>query len=193
MYISKRDIFKPRIKKLNEAGFATYTIKITDEYDLGAEFYRWEFATAVACSLIGVNAFDQPNVQESKLLTKELLQEYNQSGKLPLPEIVWENNFGSISTSAELKLDELKSLAEIIDRFIQQAEENDYIAINAFVARNGKKLNKLQTFRGYLIEKTKCAVTLGFGPAFYIQPDSSIKAAQENVYSFRLLTTPNLI
>ena len=206
VYISKRDIFKPRIKKLNEAGFATYTIKITDEYDLGAEFYRWEFATAVACSVIGVNAFDQPNVQESKSLTKELLQKYNQSGKLPLPEIVWENNFGSISTSAELKLDELKSLAEIVDCFIQQAEENDYIAINAFVARNGKKLNKLQTFRGYLIEKTKCAVTLGFGPRFlhstgqlhkggpgkclFIQitdnPESDLKIPQKE-YSFKTL------
>ena len=206
VYISKRGIFKPRIVKLNEAGFSTYSININDEYDLGAEFFRWEFATAVACSIIGVNAFDQPNVQESKSLTKELLSEYSNSGKLPLPEIFWEDNFGSVSTSADIKLDDLKSLAEVIDRFTQLAQENDYIAINAFVARNGKKLNKLQTFRDYLIHKTKCAVTLGFGPRFlhstgqlhkggpgtclFIQitddPDYDLKIPEKE-YSFRTL------
>jgi len=71
------------VDKLEAAGQPVIRIAIDEKYDLGQEFFRWEIATAVACSIIGVNAFNQPDVEASKIVTKELTTAYEQIGKLP--------------------------------------------------------------------------------------------------------------
>ena len=66
-------------------------LRISDAYDLGAEFYRWEVATAFACAVLGVNAFDQPDVQDSKTRTLKKIDAYRQSGKLDEGQPIWDN------------------------------------------------------------------------------------------------------
>ena len=80
------------ITRLHKAGFPALTFTIDDPYDLAAEFYRWEFATAVACAILRINAFDQPDVQDSKDRTKAKINEYLETGKLVEGKTVsWED------------------------------------------------------------------------------------------------------
>src|SRR5204863_95179 len=74
----------PAVEALEGAGHPVVRITLNDLYDLGAEFFRWEFATAVAGSVLGVNAFNQPDVEASKVATRRLTDEYEKTGKLPL-------------------------------------------------------------------------------------------------------------
>ncbi len=134
---------------LRATGHPVIEFPLADSYDAAAEFYRWEIATAVACHIIGVNAFDQPDVQDSKDRTKAKIAEYKSSGKL---------NEGK---SVELK-DAKPALAE----FLMQAKVGDYVAINAYLPRNADMVAELQRLRVLIREKTKCAVTAGFGPRF---------------------------
>jgi hypothetical protein len=105
---------------------------------LGAEFFRWEFATAVAGAVLGINAFDQPNVQEAKDATSRILA----AGQVPDPG-----------------LDDLGAL-------LDQVRPGDYIAITAYVQRNAENEESLRRVRARLRDRHKVATTVGFGPRF---------------------------
>ena len=113
------------------------------------EFYRWEFAIAVACHILGVNAFDQPNVEDAKKRAKARIASYQEKGKLEAGEFV--------------PLEETKSA---LSSFLKRAMPGDYIAIAAFLPRTAEMIAALQDLRVAIRAKTKCAVTLGFGPRF---------------------------
>jgi glucose-6-phosphate isomerase len=115
-------------------------VELDDPYDLGSEFFRWEFATAVAGAILGINPFDQPNVQEAKDRTSRLL-----SGRGPVSET---------GTPLEGSVDEL----------IAQAGEGDYVAIQAFV--DPAEETRLQGLVDRVREQTSCAVTFGLGPRY---------------------------
>jgi transaldolase/glucose-6-phosphate isomerase len=124
------------------------TFEINDPYDLAAEFYRWEFATAVACAILRLNAFDQPDVQDSKDRTKVKIKEYRETGKLVEGKTVsWED------------LPALKA-------FLGQAREGDYVALNAYLPRNQQIVALLRRLRVAIRQQTGCATTVGFGPRF---------------------------
>jgi hypothetical protein len=112
-------------------------VELADPYDLGAEFYRWEFATAVAGAVLEINPFDQPNVQQAKDRTNEVLS----SGKIPVPE-------------PEGSLDEL----------LAQVKPGDYVAIQAFVDPAVEE--GLQPFVEKVRAQTDCVVTFGLGPRY---------------------------
>jgi len=80
------------VDELKQAGQIVITIAIPEPYTLAKEFYRWEYATAIACAVLRVNAFDQPNVQLSKTITKDVINAYQKSGKLEEGEPIWEND-----------------------------------------------------------------------------------------------------
>ena len=124
------------------------TFTINDPYDLAAEFYRWEFATAVACAILHINAFDQPDVQDSKDRTKAKINEYLETGKLVEGKTVsWEDQ-------PALKM------------FLGQAKAGDYVALNAYLPRNRQMAALLRRLRLAIRKKTGCATTVGFGPRF---------------------------
>ncbi len=112
------------------------SVELDDPYDLGAEFFRWEFATAVAGAILGINPFDQPNVQEAKDRTGQILSE----GRNP-----------EIEPSRP-------------DQLLAQAREGDYIAVQAFV--DPAEEERLRTFVEGLREQTSCVVTFGLGPRY---------------------------
>ena len=129
--------------------FPVIELPITNLYDVGAEFFRWEIAISVACHLLGINAFDQPDVQDSKLRTIAKIKDFQQTGKL-----------------AEVDLIDAKDAKKVLNDLLANAKENSYVAINAYVPRNKEMISAIQNLRVAIREKTKCAVTAGFGPRF---------------------------
>jgi transaldolase/glucose-6-phosphate isomerase len=134
---------------LRAAGFPVLEFPMPDAYSLGSEFFRWELATAVACHILGVNAFDQPDVQDAKDRTKAKIAEFQDRGNLPEKDLVALEDAGAA----------LKAL-------LAAAKQGDYIAINAYLPRNDEMLQALTALRSHLRDQTQCATTLGFGPRF---------------------------
>ena len=154
------------VEELVKAGQPVVTLDIPTLYDLAGEFYRWEFAIATACSVIGVNAFDQPDVQDNKDRTKKLIKAYQDAGHLDEPETLWEKEGIEVAGIAFDGLKSCGSVAEVIKSFTEQAKDGDYIAINAYLPRNAAVEAKLTALRERILKDTGKATTLGFGPRF---------------------------
>ena len=131
---------KAKLLELFDAGHPIVFHEMNEVYDLGAEFFFWEFATAVAGWRLGINPFDQPNVQEAKDATKELLKTFERRGHLdPWPE----------TTSDPIAV-----------------KPGDYIAFLNYIEETPEIDRKFQELRTQLRDATKCAVTIGYGPRF---------------------------
>ena len=154
------------IASLKEAGKPALVLDIPYLYDLGAEFYRWEFAIAIACSVIEVNAFDQPDVQDSKDRTKAKLDVFMETGTLPTQESLADFDGEKVFGEAFAGLFESQTLAEVIAAFTKLVQDGDYIAINAYLPRNPDNEAKLTSLRERILKATGKATTLGFGPRF---------------------------
>ena len=138
---------------------------LKDVYALGAELYFWEYATAVACSLLGVNAFDQPDVQDSKTRTQGKLKEFTESGRLKEAQPAWsDNDYAIFPVNYSPRINE--TAAEHIIDFLSQAKPEDYIAINAYLPRDDHFAQALHHFRRQVMQATGSTTTLGFGPRF---------------------------
>jgi transaldolase/glucose-6-phosphate isomerase len=139
---------------------------VQDLYQLGGEFYRWEIAIAIACAIIGVNAFDQPDVQFNKRITQQKIMEYKEIGKLVEEHPI--NSFPgySIFANKNIPVQKIDKVGLMIQSLLGYAKRGDYIAINAYLPRNEMMESDLQTLRKKILETTGCATTLGFGPRF---------------------------
>jgi len=131
------------IRLIAERGQPIVRLDLRDRYDLGAEFFRWEFATAVAGAIVKINPFDQPNVEAAKNMTDSVLEGYRATGKLP------DDGFG-------ISAQEL--LGSITD--------GDYLAIMAYVAQTPEIDRAFETLRLQVAERYGIATTLGYGPRF---------------------------
>ena len=154
------------VTALKAEGQRVIEIKLDDLYDLAAQFYLWEFAVAIACSLLEVNAFDQPDVQDSKDRTKKKLTQFKESGQLEEPEVIWAGQDAKLYGSAFDGLAACKTSSDVVAAFTALAEEGDYIAINAYLPRNAQTQAHLNALRQRILETTGRATTLGFGPRF---------------------------
>lgn len=135
-----------RLHALADAGHPVIRRDLRDVYDLGAEFFVWEFATACAGWRLGINPFDQPNVQEAKDATRELLSEFSKSGTLP---------------------DDQKLAGdEAISSQIKTIRPRDYIAFLNYIEELPEIDRKLNEIRTAARDRTKCATTTGYGPRF---------------------------
>jgi transaldolase/glucose-6-phosphate isomerase len=137
------------VQALERAGHPVITLTMRDKLDLGGEFFRWEVAVAIAGSILGIDAFDQPNVQESKDNTKKVLAKFKQAGKLPAAE----------SVAASKARPGLKSL-------LGRAKRGAYFAIMAYTARTPASEAAIATIRAAVRDKTRIATTAGYGPRF---------------------------
>ncbi len=159
----KRDQF---INELHAAGQPALVLQIDDAHDLGAEFYRWELATAVACAVLGVNAFDQPDVQDNKNRTTQKINAYKLNGVLDSDPPVWEGPGGRVYGLVLHDLDKAESLRDVVGLLLKLTRPGDYVAINAYLPRSARIFGRLQKLRKVILTKTGCATTLGFGPRF---------------------------
>jgi transaldolase/glucose-6-phosphate isomerase len=163
VYLRREGKYDATVKALQDGGHPALVFNLADSYDIGAEFYRWEVAIAIACVVLGVNAFDQPDVQDSKERTKIKIDAYSQDKHFDEGQQIWEKDglqaFSTIRlTGAGLKKD--------LQTFISSAQKSDFIAINAYLSRNPKIVAALADLRLAIWEKTGCATTIGFGPRF---------------------------
>jgi transaldolase / glucose-6-phosphate isomerase len=141
---------------LRQAGFPVVTILLDDPYDVGQEFFRWEVATAAAGAALGINAFDQPNVRESKTHTNRLLEAVRQTGALPSEKIPWVSLARPAGTAER----------DTIRRFVGQAAPGEYFALQAYLAETPAAERALQGIRLRLRDRFRLATTLGYGPRF---------------------------
>jgi transaldolase/glucose-6-phosphate isomerase len=162
-------------------------LDVKDPYDLGAEFFRWEFAVSIACSVLQVNAFDQPDVQLSKDITKEKIKQYSQTGRLVEGSPAWSGDFVEIFSPAGV---EGTSIQEILFKFISKAGGDDFIGINAYLPRNSESSSLLRDFRDTLGDLTHCATTLGFGPRFLHSTGQLHKGGKNNGMFIQITANP---
>lgn len=162
-FSGQRDAF---VQQLRKNGFPVVELPLSSEYDLAAEFYRWEFAAAAASAILGVNGFIMPDVQASKNRTARNVVDYKEFGTLNEGIPIWTKEGACVYGNDFPGLKNAGSIKEVVDAFLVQAAEGDYVALNAFLPRNPNTLGSLQHVRKELLLKTKCATTLGFGPRF---------------------------
>ena len=154
------------VDELKQAGQIVITIAIPEPYALAKEFYRWEYATAIACAVLQVNAFDQPNVQLSKTITKDVIIAYQKSGKLEDGEPIWENDqaivYGFRNEEALREID----LESLLLAYARSVPEKGYVVLSGFIPRLEENFEILQALRGRILNAVNKATTLGFGPRF---------------------------
>ncbi len=167
VYLGKSAQTDGTCAEIRKAGLPLISLDVDSSLDLGAQFYLWEFATAVACSILGVNSFDQPDVQDAKTRTLAGIAAFKQSGKLDFGTPVATLSTGEIYSNQKLDWKKVNTLREAVDAFLSKnCRKGDYIAINAFLPRTPEMEADLQKMRQQLLEKYGVAVTLGFGPRF---------------------------
>jgi transaldolase/glucose-6-phosphate isomerase len=164
---------------LKEAGYPLIEFKVNDRYELGKEFYRWEYATAIACAWLGVSAFDQPNVQLSKTITKDRITEFQEKGYLDDGQAYLDTAEFTLYGDPVDGLSESSSLEEVLEAYAATVPEKGYIALNAFLPRLKEYENFLQDLRGKLLNKFNKATTLGFGPRFLHSTGQLHKGGQD--------------
>jgi transaldolase/glucose-6-phosphate isomerase len=161
-----------KVTALEEAGHAVLRIAMSDIYDLGAEFFCWEIATAVAGSIIGINAFNQPDVEASKIATRNLTSAYEKTGSLPAEQPILEDDgiklFTDDKNAAELSkaAGGDTSLAGYLKAHLGRIGTGDYFALLGFIQMNEEHEKKLQAIRHSVRDKKHVATCLGFGPRF---------------------------
>ncbi len=157
------------IKALSHAGHPVAHIRIKDRWHIGQEFFRWEIATAVAGAVIGVNPYDQPDVEASKRKTRTLTEQFASSRSLPHEEPIFRENgvtlYADPRDAAELGRN--NTLSGYLRSHIARAHAGtDYLAMLAYIERNEKHSRALAAIRDGLRDQTHAATCLGFGPRF---------------------------
>ena len=155
------------IDALEKSGQPVVRIGLPDIYNLGQEFFRWEIATAVAGAIIGINAFNQPDVEASKIATKKLTSEYEEKGHLP-PETPFFEADGLKLYADDKNAAALKgaSLVDVLKKHLDRVHANDYFGVLGYVPMNEQNEETLQSLRMSVRDKKKVATVLGFGPRF---------------------------
>jgi transaldolase / glucose-6-phosphate isomerase len=174
------------VEQLHEAGHPVVTIEMADRTDLSQEFFRWEIAVATAGAVLGINAFDQPNVQESKNNTNRLLKLVEEKGVLPEEKPIVTDGLLSLYGKAETTS---TGIPEGLIRFFNgKIAPGDYIAILAYLTEETATDVILENIRSKLQSKFKIATTMGYGPR-YLHSTGQLHKGGPNTGIFLQLTT----
>ncbi|MBS1794938.1 MAG: bifunctional transaldolase/phosoglucose isomerase [Acidobacteria bacterium] len=162
-------------------------IRLADKENLGQEFFRWEFATAVAGSVMRINPFNQPDVEAAKIEARKLTEEYEEKGELPDETPFYESDEGiklftsdEYAASLERGVEGEKSLKKYLAAHLAHIQEDDYFALLAYVEMNAETEALLQKIRAGVLEKTFAATCLGFGPRFLHSTGQAYKGGANN-------------
>lgn len=166
VYLRKSGLQDELIESLTQNHRPVLVFPVDDIYQLGGEFYRWEVATAIACAILGVNAFDQPDVQFNKRITKQKILEYKEIDRLVIEDPVYAFPAYAIYCNKNMPVRKTDKAGSLVKSLLNYARRGDYIAINAFLPRKQENDVILQDLRKKILETTRCATTVGFGPRF---------------------------
>jgi transaldolase/glucose-6-phosphate isomerase len=187
VYLRQTGDLDQKLIALKNSGHPALEISIPDLYAVGSEMYRWEIATAIACSILGVNAFDQPNVETSKKLTKAKIAEYQKNGELKEGQPSWNENGVAVFPSVPISGTDLKT---ILENYLKNARPGGYVAVNAYLPRNAEMDAMLQQMRTAIRSATGNAVTTGFGPRFQHSTGQFHKGGLENALFIQITADP---
>ena len=152
-----------QLNALEDAGHPVIRIPLKDPLEVGAEFFRWELATAAAGVVLGVNPFDEPDVVRGRETTATLLSSWKKSRRLPeWPVDVAEGGLALLTNRGTKSA----SVSQGLQAFLGQAGPGDYIAILAYLAPTAENWGRLQELRTLLRDRLRVATTVGFGPRY---------------------------
>jgi len=157
------DAAEPYLSALEEAGHPVIRIPVKDSLEVGAEFFRWELATAAAGVALGVNPFDEPDGARVRENIATLLSTWRKTRRLPEWPVDAEENGLVLMTSMGTKS---PSVGAGLQAFLGQAGPGDYIAIQAYLTPTPDTWSRLQELRTVLRDRLKVATTLAFGPRY---------------------------
>jgi glucose-6-phosphate isomerase len=160
------------IDALERAGQPIVRISVEEPYNLGEEFFRWEMATAVAGSILGINPFNQPDVEASKIATRRLTEEYERNGKLPPEQPIFQADGISLfadepnTTALRGGAGDDQSLGSYIAAHLNRLSPGDYVALLVYIEMNEAHARSLTTMRTVVRDARRIATCVGFGPRF---------------------------
>lgn len=161
MHLEGDEVQEIAVAELEDAGHPVVRLSLNDLYDIGGQFFLWEMAVAVAGHRLGINPFDQPDVEAAKALARQVAAEYKEKRSLPpeTPALSGDGIavYGDITAGAP---------AEALTRFLENAQAAAYIALQVYVQPTPEAHEALQTLRTSLRDRFLLATTLGFGPRF---------------------------
>lgn len=184
VYLRLDDTLDKPVDALANSGQPVVYLDLGDKQDIGAEFFRWEMATAVAGALLEIDPFDQPNVQESKDNTKRVLQLYTANKSLQAPPPSWEGK--TVSVTWAQQFDGADDLRENIAAFVKLAKPGDYVALMAYVEQDAETDQAFTSVRVAVRDALKIATTLGYGPRFLHSTGQLHKGGPNNILAIQI-------
>lgn len=182
---------KSKLEALQAAGHPVVYRSLADLYDLGAEFYVWEMATAFAGWRLGINPFDQPNVQESKDATKALLEQFTREGKLPdQTPVASDTTLAIYAGDRSGTTPSPVSVSNVLGAHLAKVKPGDYVALLAYVEETPEIEAALQAIRIGLRDATGCATTTGYGPR-YLHSTGQLHKGGPDLGVFIEMTAPD--
>jgi hypothetical protein len=169
LHLKGDDSFAKAFAALIEAGHPMIEIVLGDVYDIGGQFFLWEMATAIAGQRLGINPFDQPNVESAKVKAREMMAAYQEQGQLPTEAPLFDVDgikVYAIASGINLPSEEDPSLKEIFNGFLGAADTGAYFTVQAYLPDTDETYQALSALRHRLRDRTGFATTLGFGPRF---------------------------
>ena len=161
LYLEGDDTESGKLLTLERADHPVLCIKLRDPYDLGLQCFLWEMATAVACQRLGINPFDQPDVEAAKVLSRKMLSLYGEKGELPTEEPVLSGD--GIAVYGEIQA---RNPAEALTAFLGAAKRGAYVALQAYIQPTAETDAALLTLRTILRDRYHVATSVGYGPRF---------------------------
>lgn len=170
--------------EVTAAGHPAVKVTLDGINNLGQEFFRWEFATAVAGAIMQINPFNQPDVESAKIEARKITDKYEQNGSLPAEEPFFEREsiklFSSSEYAAKLISNGENTAAAIIRTHLAQITDGDYFGLLAYIEMNPDNERSLQTIRESVLTKYNVATCLGFGPRFLHSTGQAYKGGANN-------------
>ena len=174
------------VSALKEAGHPVIEIRMQDATDIGYQFFLWEMATAVAGSCLGINPFDQPNVESAKVLAREAVAAYYETHALPSEAAAASDGeisvFGSIVAA---------SPQQALCTFLDAARPGDYAAIQAFLPPRAETDRLIQELRARIQKRCRIATTTGYGPRYLHSTGQLHKGDRGNGLFIQFTTDPS--
>ena len=162
MRLEEGTTYDEQVQAIADSGQPVITVHITDRYDLGEQFMVWEVATAIAGHILGINPFNQPNVESAKVRAREMIDTYRETGELPDQHLTLRD--GKI-TVHEVALP-ANNAPDALRNFVEKAHKGTYIAVHAYIRPSQANSAALENLRTYLRQQTGAPVTVGYGPRF---------------------------
>jgi hypothetical protein len=178
-------VLEAAFEQVAAAGHPAVKVTLDSLGSLGQEFFRWEFATAVAGAIMQINPFNQPDVESAKIEARKITDEYEQTGSLPDEKPFFEHDGVYLFSSDEYAV-KLRSAAPelsingLLNAHLSHIVENDYFALLAYVEMNQKSEGLLSSIREKVLKRCGAATCLGFGPRFLHSTGQAYKGGGNN-------------